>query len=1400
MPSTRIKKRPAQAASLLKHFLAILAVMIVAGCSGGGCGGGGCSSCGGVTALPNGFTPAKRIENAGSVRLTQGGLGFLQSNLGTLAKQLIGGTGPNGLLTFNIPASTGSASGFDYSVCPGGPDPSANPPKCVAEIDVGSANLAITPAGPYDLHITGTLPLRMRNLPLHVQGLCVLGFCAVNSDITATLNGDGACPGGAYDQFPVNVDIQIHVDTATTHTARFGYSQIKVNQVLDSTSNDNIKNHVNLCGGFLGSLLDAVKGLFIGSLTGGLTSTLTSQIDSALCQKATATAPCPAGTTPDGSQMCRYPDNTCASTLLGTDGHIDLGGLLASVSPGTTGGLDFLFAAGGSDKNTSTYVPAASNIAWGDLAPVNGGATLGMFGGAEPNPLSKCVKLADLTLPTGIPIPDELFDDAKAATGWPTGTPGPHVGIALSERFANYALGGLYNSGLLCIGISTENVPQLSSGTLGLVASSSKNLGLQQESQQIAMVIRPGAPPTVTFGNGTNLGADALLNVGMKQFAIDFYIWSLDRFIRMMTATYDLTVPINLVMGKTGLAPAVGKIGVNNGLVTNSQLLREDPATLAAALGSVLSGLVGQQLGGAIKPIDINASLASTGLSLIIPDTVDGQGSPGLRKLSKGTDNFLGIFAALALAKTGPTPPPHPTLAVAQTNAEVVKKTVERAGLSVKTITPDNVPVIDIRAVSSLDDGTRAVEYSYKVDNAWWSPWTRSRNLSVRDDWMRMQGRHIIYVRSREAGRIETEDDDPAEVEVVIDTDAPRVKIALDGEGNMTVDAKDEVTEDNLVRYQINDKAWSAWIPASRLGSIDVKDAYLVNVEAQDAEGNVGTAQQELIRGRGESAAGAGCGCAVVGTEHATPRGLWILAAAIGGVAARLAQRHKKSKLGRAAKHALGGVAAMTVMSSWAGCNCGNDSQTHTTSTGSSTTSNTGGAPPACDPNVCVTLEPGLIGEYTSIAAAGSDVWVAGYSEADWDNSQTYGDLVAGKWDGDKVVWQQVDGVPTDPPVDPKAYNTAGFRGGQTEPGDDVGLWTSVAIGSDNNPAIAYFDRTHEALKFAQYDGKAWAVHTVEAKNGATIGRYAKMLFLGGNFVIAYQSIEPGGTNGAAISKVRIATSSGAKPTASGWTFEDAAVAKDTPCRLKYCATGQACVASTKLCAATATTCAPSCASGQACVGTACVDVLDKSKIDSYPDAIGDYVAMAPDGKGGFGLAYYDRTHGDLYIAAKANGKWTPLQVDGQNGDVGMGASLFIDGNGDWHVTYANGASEGVQYVKIAKGTTVGAPETVDDGLALGGKAFADGQHIVGDDSHVFVLSGGEVHVTYQDATSGTLRHAVGAPAAGAHTWTVKAATQTEFAGAFSNIVSVGGKLQLVNWWRTGGKKTAGDVRVLAVP
>jgi hypothetical protein len=90
----------------------------------------------------------------------------------------------------------------------------------------------------------------------------------------------------------------------------------------------------------------------------------------------------------------------------------------------------------------------------------------------------------------------------------------------------------------------------------------------------------------------------------------------------------------------------------------------------------------------------------------------------------------------------------------------------------------------------------------------------------------------------------------------------------------------------------------------------------------------------------------------------------------------------------------------------------------------------------------------------------------------------------------------------------------------------------------------------------------------------------------------------------------------------------------------------------------------------------------------------------------------------------------------------------------------------------------------------------------VGDDANIWVSPSGEVHITYQDATAGTLRHAIGTASGNAHSWNVTAVTQKDrFAGAFSRLVPWEGKLYLMNWWRVGGKTTEGvkgDVTLIA--
>jgi hypothetical protein len=321
--------------------------------------------------------------------------------------------------------------------------------------------------------------------------------------------------------------------------------------------------------------------------------------------------------------------------------------------------------------------------------------------------------------------------------------------------------------------------------------------------------------------------------------------------------------------------------------------------------------------------------------------------------------------------------------------------------------------------------------------------------------------------------------------------------------------------------------------------------------------------------------------------------------------------------------------------------------------------------------------------------------------------------------------------------------------------------------------------------------------------------------------------MEPG-MMGKIRSKVVLATASMATPAqGADWTMQDLAIDENGPCRAAYCDSGQTCIKETGICMAAATGCTPAdCGasmgmgiggSTQTCVtimGKAtCGTVLDDKFIESYPNAYADYVSLA-NGPSGLGVVIYDRLHGNLVGVQNAGGKWNATILDGETGtrpmamdtgDVGIGASLAITQNGDWHVSYVNGFTESLQYLEVTAGKTALKPEVVDDGRGVNGMAFTDGQHLVGDDSSVTVDDNGTVTIVYQDATAGTLHMATGTPSGvGVHKWTVKLVDQpSRFAGFFPHRVP--GDTTIANWFRATDTtmtppSVSGDVAFVSAP
>ena len=783
--------------SWFRRFGALGVVLWVVALSGG-CSGG-CGGCGG-TALVDGFPIASTVENGGSIRFTQQGLAFVNANLPTIAANAIGDADGGGIYKFPVPSTTQSLGVANMNVCTA---PTGD--QCIADIDLANMNLPITFSAPHDITVTGTFPVKVDDLFISVTTGPVTD-CTVDMGVGANPSCSGSTPIVDYLDLPVSVDISIATDK-TAGQVRTGYSAVTISKVdITLTSND-----IEACGGGCASFVNDIKDGLVIFLQSTLDSQVKTQLENALCTKANApdsgaSKACPTGSNDVGG-ICRYgtkSTDACVSSLIGLDGHENLSSLLAGISPGTQGAFDFALAAGGPDPRND-----GSGQTWGDLNPVDGGMTLSMVGGSLPKPQSSCVPPFENTLPTGVPVPDEMV--GNTLTPWPAGDPGPDLGVALAGRFLDYLFGGLYNAGTLCLGISTDNFAQLQSGLLSVIIPGIKNLTFEQKASAAAVTTRPQKPPTVKIGGGTDIKTDPLLTISLPQFAVDFYIWSDDRYVRAMTYTADLTIPIDLsthvdpaTNPNGGLLPVLGDIGVTNASVTNSELLTDDPATVAAGLTSLLGGITGQLLG-AIKPIDLSSALSAIGLKMTIPDGA-------IRKLTKGTDDYIGLFADFSVVPPGAT-------READVTATIVDKKVFPEAMTLATADRAKLPMLHVALKSSFDDPS--LEYSYAIDRGTHSGWSPLRDFTIQNDALFLQGKHVLSVWARMHGQDASESTSPSEVPFIIDVVPPSIDVETQSDGSAHVRAFDFVSapSDLRMRYRVTnaegERAWSSWAPVA---------------------------------------------------------------------------------------------------------------------------------------------------------------------------------------------------------------------------------------------------------------------------------------------------------------------------------------------------------------------------------------------------------------------------------------------------------------------------------------------------------------------------------------------------------------------------------------------------------
>ncbi|MGZ3438633.1 MAG: hypothetical protein ACXVDD_03930, partial [Polyangia bacterium] len=728
-----------------------------------------------------------------------------------------------------------------------------------------------------------------------------------------------------------------------------------------------------------------------------------------------------------------------------------------------------------------------------------------------------------------------------------------------------------------------------------------------------------------------------------------------------------------------------------NVTVTNSDLLSESPDQLAQAFPMLLGVAVGQ-LTGALKGITLPA-LMGLNIKPIAITSTDAD--------KDGNLQFLSIFANLSVAT--------PSRVHVDTDA----------WLETMQLPPTREFAVDARgasvpsAVLQLDGrGPGQLEYSWSIDGGPWSGFTTATRVTVSDPQFWMQGRHFIEVRARSLGAPDTTDPTPTRVDVIVDTVAPTGGFDVAGH-ELRIAARDTISPPDALqfRYAVGGGAFGPWIVGDHAYSPVQLDGASVSVQVRDEAGNVGALG---FHGRSTAPSTGGCGCDL----GARGRDATLPIVLVVGFALLLSRR-RYVWLRRIA--IVGGAAclAATVLAT-GGCSHGLGKGDY--------------ANPIDE-----------IGRYHDVVFKSGTLYVSAYDD-------TMGDLVYTEISdpAKNPSWQVIDGIDPAATADTKD----GYRGGISDPGPDVGRWTSIAL-SSGKPMIAYFDVSNGALKFAR-GPHPFDVTTVDqgATTDVDVGMYAALsVDQGGVPTIAY--VASGMSAGDHYtSELRVAVAANDHPSASDWSIST--VDSTVISCAGRCGAGTACVVPTMVngmpngdpskstCVAVdAAPCTATCSATQACIAKACTNVLQAPKAPDLYEGIGLFVNARRNSQGQLVLVYYDREQGDLKMAVGAPGAWQVSLLDGNDPttDVGQFASVQLGADDSVHVAYVDAISDRLLYKHIAGGAVPMSPDVVDDGTR------GDGPHSVGGGANLALDVSGNPRIVYQDQNTSDLEVATNAGA-----------------------------------------------------
>ncbi len=533
---------------------------------------------------------------AGVTRITRAGLDALSVSAGPLIAAALGASGMP--FSVKVPASTTTLPlgpiTATADVCPAALDAS-----CTLQVDLAQAITHLDGVAPNVLGVSMEAPVRVLDVAFSIAAPLL-----PQSIVAHVGYGNGTCVAGKPSVTAVKRSIALQLPIVKDeHPGRAGLSRVDTARVTVDASGLSA-NDLVVCancgaidpGGVCQSLVSSpvAKAALLAAMQAALPAAIGPALDNALCIAPAATAPtCPEASHPNTvNTRCVLDDDAsvCAQRPLGTAQR------LPALPPSRTD-LDGLFAL--SAALDPAPAAAADNTPY--LGHTPNGITAAVAIGTRVKTVSPCVLASSPPAPAVLTLPTSMRSDTLP----PGSVQNAHFAIALARSSVESAMYAAQQSGTLCRDVSSADNALLSTQALSVLLPSVKDLGRGGNSP-LLMRARPVRPPHVTFPGDD--AAALTMHASFEDFTVDLYAWIDARYERVMTFTADVDMDAGFetstASGPT-VKPRIKNLALARGRVTNAELLREEPAKIAAIFGGLVQTLAPQLLGSALPTLNL---------------------------------------------------------------------------------------------------------------------------------------------------------------------------------------------------------------------------------------------------------------------------------------------------------------------------------------------------------------------------------------------------------------------------------------------------------------------------------------------------------------------------------------------------------------------------------------------------------------------------------------------------------------------------------------------------------------------------------------------------------------------------------------------------------------------------